>query len=62
MFSAPVFVVIWVYTYYRSKNPIWIFLLVPLPGLTRNQLQIEFGGTSIQRNKFNGTRNSEVVQ
>ena len=45
----------------RSKNPIWSFLLVPLPRLTRNQFQIEFGGTSIKRNKFNGTRYSEVV-
>ena len=36
----------------RSKNPIWSSLLVPLPRLTRNQFQIVFGGTFIQRNKF----------
>lgn len=32
-----------------SKNQIWSFLLVPLPCPTRNQLQIEFGGTSIPK-------------
>jgi len=31
----------------RSKNPIWTSLPVPLPRLTRNQLQIEFGGTFV---------------
>ena len=49
MFSPPVFTVVRGVHLTQIEESDLDFLLVPLPCLTRNQLQIEFGGTSIQK-------------